>query len=296
MSARTDRQTVFVKPADAGHSPGHVRAFVGPRVRASVCFVAWLAGAGLAGASKADLARARLLYNERQFDAAIEAATLARETPETADAAAVVLARAHLERYRERVDPADLAAARVALAAVRPMVLELRDRVEFLLGLGASLFLEDEFGAAAEVFESGLGLAESADRALSDAMLDWWGSALERRAAGAAREWRVAAFHHLLERMKEVLSANPGSAVAGYWVVVAARGIGDADRAWSAAVAGWVRARLAGEQAAMLRADLDRLVQEGIIPDRVRPLPSDRRVQAELDLRAEWELIKQRWQ
>jgi hypothetical protein len=125
------------------------------RVRAALCCLAWVAGVGLADASRADLARARLLYNERQFDAAIEAARLARDTPETADAAAVVLARAHLERYRERVDPADLAAARAALAAVRPMALEARDRAEFLLGLGASLFLEDEFGAAADVFESG---------------------------------------------------------------------------------------------------------------------------------------------
>ncbi len=235
-------------------------------------------------------------YNERQFDGAIEAATLARQTPETSDAAAVVLARAHLERYRERVDPADLAAARAALAAVRPVVLDARDRVEFLLALGGSLFLEDEFGAAAEVFQSGLEQAKAADRALRDAMFDWWGSSVERHAAGAAREWRIVAFTRLGERMNEELAENPGSAIAGYWVVVAARGSGDVERAWSAAVAGWVRARLAGEQAAMLRADLDRLVQHGIIPDRVRPLPPDQRAQAELDLRAEWEVVKQKWQ
>jgi hypothetical protein len=296
MNGRSHAKPGKEQPVARDGSTGQFRRYARARVRVALCCLVWVAGAGLADASRADLARARLLYNERQFDAAIEAATLARDTPETADAAAVVLARAHLERYRERVDPADLAAARAALAAVRPMALEARDRAEFLLGLGASLFLEDEFGAAADVFESGLRLAQAADRALSDAMLDWWGSALERRAAGAAREWRVSDFAHLRDRMSEELAENPGSAVAGYWVVVAARGIGDADQAWSAAVAGWVRARLAGEQAAMLRADLDRLVQEGIIPDRVRPLPPDQRVQAELDLRAEWELIKQRWQ
>src|SRR5262245_26149468 len=62
------------------------------------------------GATRADLARARSFYNARQFDQAIEAATLALRTPATAPAATVVLARAHLERYRERADPADLSA------------------------------------------------------------------------------------------------------------------------------------------------------------------------------------------
>lgn len=264
--------------------------------RASLVALALLFATPLAAsATRADLARARALYNERQFDAAIASAELARQTPETADAAAVVLARAHLERYRERVDPADLAAARDALAAVRPVALEPRGRIEFLMTQGASLFLEDEFGAAAEIFESGLVQAQI-DPHLRDSMLDWWGSAVERQAAGSDRETRLAAFERLGERMMQELQANPASAAAGYWVVVAARGTEQALEAWNAAIAGWVRARLAGEQAAMLRADLDRLVQQGIIPDRVRPLPAEQRTQAELDLRAEWELIKQKWQ
>src|SRR5687767_12099748 len=83
-----------------------------------------------AAATRAELARARSLYNQRLFDEAIEAADLARKTPETADAATVVLARAHLERYRERVDPTDLSAARTALAAVKPAGLDARDRLE----------------------------------------------------------------------------------------------------------------------------------------------------------------------
>lgn len=248
-----------------------------------------------AAATRADLARARTLYNQRQFDGAIEAADLARQTPDTADAAAVVLARAHLERYRERVDPADLSAARTALAAVKPAGLDGRDRLEFLIALGASLFLEDDFGAAAEVFSSGLGRAEALDPALYEAFLDWWGSAIERQAAVAERTRRVAMFERLSERMNDELSRNPSSAVAGYWVVVAARGVGDPLRAWDAAVASWVRARLAGERTASLRADLDRIVREGIIPDRVRDLPIDQRAQAESELRAEWELVKEKW-
>ncbi len=55
-----------------------------------------------AQAQRADLATARALYNQRQFDAAIEAAIAARARPATADSAAILQARAHLERYRER--------------------------------------------------------------------------------------------------------------------------------------------------------------------------------------------------
>lgn len=248
-----------------------------------------------AAATRADLLRARTLYNDRQFDEAIEAADLARKTPETADAASVVMARAHLERYRERVDPADLSAARAALAAVKPGGLDGRDRLEFLIALGASLFLEDDFGAAAEIFASGLGRAEAADPLVYESLLDWWGSAVERQGAIADRDRRMAVFGRLADRMTAELARNPSSAVAGYWVVVASRGVGDPMRAWDAAVASWVRARLAGERTSALRADLDRVVREGIIPDRVRDLPVDQRAQAESELRAEWELVKEKW-
>ena len=95
--------------------------------------------------------------------------------------------------------------------------------------------------------------------------------------------------------MTRELARNPGSAAGAYWAVVAARGAGDARGAWDAAVAAWVRARLAGSRSAQLRADLDKLVLEGIIPDRVRALPQERRGQAEADLRTEWAILKERW-
>ncbi len=246
-------------------------------------------------ASRSDLARARALYNERQFDQAIEAARLAGESPETRDAAAVVLARALLERYRERVDPADLGAAREALGSVRAMLLEERERVEYLLALGQALFLEDEFGAAAAVFESGVEMARTADPELGDAMVDWWGSAAERQADTEGRARREASFAILATRMAEELKRAPGSASASYWLAAARRGSGDAPGAWHAAIAGWVRARLAGERAATLRADLDKLMVQGIIPDRVKDVPEADRASAESQLRAEWELVKERW-
>jgi hypothetical protein len=95
--------------------------------------------------------------------------------------------------------------------------------------------------------------------------------------------------------MTRELARHPGSAAAAYWIVVGTRGTGDAAAAWDAAIAGWVRARLAGSRSATLRADLDKLVLDGIIPDRVRLLPADRREQAETDLRTEWAVVKERW-
>ncbi|MGH9383649.1 MAG: hypothetical protein ACRD2N_05120 [Vicinamibacterales bacterium] len=246
-------------------------------------------------ATRADLAKARSFYNQRQFDQAIESATAALGTPATSNAATVVLARAHLERYRERADPADLAAARTALGNVITGDLEASDRVDFLLALGQALFLQDDYGAAARLFESGLSSAGEVGPEPLEAMLDWWGSAVERYADSLDRDKRPAAFARLGDRMALELAHNPGSGAAGYWSVVAARGSGDAAAAWDLAIASWVRARLAGKRAASLRADLDKLVLEGIIPDLVRTIPADRRDQEMSLLRAEWELIKQRW-
>ncbi len=45
-----------------------------------------------------------------------------------------------------------------------------------------------------------------------------------------------------------------------------------------------------GDQTAAFRSDINRLVLEGIIPDRVRPLPAEQRELAQAQLKAEWEL------
>jgi hypothetical protein len=246
-------------------------------------------------ASREDLARALALYNERQFDQAIDAATMARKSPETRDAAAVVLARAHLERYREQVDPADLGAAREALGSVRTAVLDSRTRLEYLVALGQALFLEDEFGAAANLFGSAVAPARAVDSQLEESIVDWWGSAMERRAALAETEIREELFAGLACDMQNALAQNPESAAAVYWIAAALRGAGESSKAWDAAASGWVRARLAGERSAGLRADLDKLVLQGIIPDRVKLLPPLERAAAESQLRADWELIKERW-
>jgi hypothetical protein len=250
---------------------------------------------GSAAAQRPELARARSLYNQRQFDEAIEAASIAQKHPGTADAAAVVLARAHLERYRERANPDDLAAARIALGTVRVSNLDTRDGIDLLMALGEALFFEDDFGAAAEILESGMSRAAAMAPELGEAMLEWWGSAVERHADALDREARLPEFRKLRDRMARELARNPSSSAAAYWLVVGTRGAGEPGAAWDAAIAGWVRARLAGARSASLRADLDKLVLQGIIPDRVRAMAAEKRAQAESDLRAEWAVVKERW-
>ena len=243
---------------------------------------------------RAELARARTAYNARNFDEAIAAAAAARKAPETSDVAAIVLGRAHLERYRERADPSDLITAREVLGTVRTMALEERDQVELLLAFGEALFLEDEFGAAAAIFESGIPRA-SIDPQLREAMLEWWGSATERLASAAVPDLRRKHFLHLAERMAAELAGTPSSPAANYWVVAGLRGAGELQHAWDAAVAGWVRARLAGDRSPTLRADLDRVVMQGIIPDRAGRMAPDQREKAASQMRADWELLKERW-
>ena len=244
---------------------------------------------------RAELARARSAYNQQQFDEAIAAALTAQKVGATADAATVVLSRSYLERYRLRANPADLAAARAQLGTVRVSNLDSRDHVDFMMALGEALFFEDDFGAAAAMFESGIDIALAQGATTGEAMLDWWGSAIERQAELLERDQRAVVFGRMRDRMTRELARNPASAAAAYWSVVAARGAGDALGAWDAAIAAWVRGRLAGSRSAQLRADLDKLVLEGIIPDRVRALPQERRGQAESDLRTEWAILKERW-
>ena len=100
----------------------------------------------------------------------------------------------------------------------------------------------------------------------------------------------------ILLRMEDELRREDRSAVASYWLPAAARGANDLDRAWGAALAGWVRAPLTGSAGAKLRADLDRLVSGVIIPERARQLslPADQRA-AMAALQQEWEDVKEKY-
>ena len=244
----------------------------------------------LLAAADDPLARARLLYNQRQFAAAVSAAEQARLVPSRAASADLIAARAYLERFRESATPDDLTNARERLRWLDPRRFAAAECIEFIVGLGEALYFGGSFGAAADIFES---LLVGQDELLADArerVLDWWATALDREARLRLATGRTMVYQRIYDRMQEETGHRPASATAAHWLSAAARGQGDFQAAWDAAQAGWVRAPLAGDQGAALRADLDRLVLRGIVPDRAKALaqPPDA-------LRLEWDRFKERW-
>src|SRR4029077_2012701 len=99
------------------------------------------------------LARARQLYNQRQFLEAVNAAEQARQLPAHADLADLVAARDYLERFRESAAGDDPAYARARRSRLDPAKFPPRERAEYIVGLGEALFFDDSYGAAAAVFD-----------------------------------------------------------------------------------------------------------------------------------------------
>lgn len=252
--------------------------------------------ASMAAGPRDALSRARQLYNLQQYDAAIDAASQARRAPNLADAADLVSARAYLERFRRSASGADLTAARDALARIQAAQLAPIERVELMVALAESLYLDDRAGAAAEEFEIALGHVDPRSAGSRERILDWWASAMDRQAQLGPEPERRALYTRLVGKMEEEVRQNPGSAVASYWLVAGARGRGDLERAWDAAVAGWVRASLAGSDAASLRSELDRIVSQAILPERARQMSArGDSVQAVAAMRREWDTLKMMW-
>ena len=247
----------------------------------------------LGAAPQNPLVRARELYNQQQYDAAIAAAREARARPELSEVAAVVLGRAHLERYRISSDAADLVAARENLVGVEAARLAARERLELLTGLGQLLYFEGHYGAAAELFGAALGGA-AGDAASRESVLDWWAMALDHEAQGSGDAERRHLYTRMLERVEPAAAGEQPSAAAMYWVAAAAAGMDDFGRAWHAAIAAWVRAPLAPGPRASLRADLERLVQQVVIPGRAVTLaPSADPKHTIADMQSEWTAIKE---
>jgi hypothetical protein len=259
-------------------------------------FIVFLGGLAAPARASDQLAEARKQYNLGQYDAAEKLARDELTVPEHADAARVVLGRVQLERYRQSADPADLAAARESLRAVDPLALDAREQVEYTIGLGEALYLEDRFGAAGQLFESVLARSTVLGASAHERVLDWWATAMDRQAQTRPVEERAPVYAAILQRMRDEIAQYPGSAAAGYWLAAGARGSGDLEGAWQAAVAGWVRAALAEDRGAALRADLDRLVVQAILPERASrlPKPADTK-QALMVMLTEWEAFKGAW-
>ena len=236
------------------------------------------------------LARARQLYNQQQYEDAVNAAEQARLSPAHADAADLVAARAYLERYRLSEASDDLSNARIRLGRLDPTKFEPRERVEYLIGLGEALYCDGAFGAAADVFESVLRGTETIASEQRERVLDWWADALDHDARPRPDIDRQAVYRRVRTRMDEELAMRPGNAAAAYWDAAAARAQGDLQAAWDAAEAAWVRSPLSSDGGVRLRGDIDTLMQRGVIPDRAKLMgvPPQR-------LQTEWDQFKERW-
>jgi hypothetical protein len=243
------------------------------------------------------LARARQAYNDGNHTAAIVAALEARADARVADAANIVMARAYLERFRNGADRQDLDSAREALQSVQPARLAPRDRLDLAVGMAETLYLEGAYGAAAEMFEPLLRAAIDLGPRARERVLDWWASAVDAEARTRPNAERAPYYRRIVEEMELELKQDSGLGVASYWLAAASLGMGDVQRAWQAAIAGWVRASFAADGGSTIRQDLDRLVIEAIIPDRIRllSLPAREVADATVGLRSEWDVLKQKW-
>lgn len=253
-----------------------------------------LAASGVSAQPNA-LARARQQYNARQYDAAIAAAAEAQKVPALADAASIVFARAHLEQFRQTSTSTHLASARAALLGVDAARLKARDTTELLIALGEIAYFDGQLSAAAELFELALGRSGEIDAVQRDRLVDWWAGALDLEAQHGPDAERRPVYARILKRMEDELSKDDASPAATYWIVAAARGTDDLDRAWGAALAGWIRAPYLGERGASLRADLDRFVTQVLIPERAQHSSATDAKAAAALLQAEWDALKERW-
>jgi tetratricopeptide (TPR) repeat protein len=238
----------------------------------------------------------RQLYNQGRYDQAISAAAKSA-TGASSDVANLLLGRSYLERFRKTRDEADLVAAREALRAVRPAPLSPGDRSDYLVGLGELLYLRESFGPAVEMFRTALDSGRELGPAAAERVFDWWATALDRLAQSGVADDREGIYRGIRDRAIVELGRIPGSIAALYWLAASNRCLGDLTKAYDAAVAGWIRAPFGEERGLALRADLDQLMTEAIIPERVRVIASTDadRERATATLRSAWEAVKRDW-
>jgi len=241
------------------------------------------------------LSRAKQLYNGAQYTEAIEAAADAAKTGDLASAAHLVMARALLERFRQSGNEEDKSAARDALKQVRASDLSDDDRVELIIALGESLYFDGQSGAAAEQFELALAHVDRRASVRRERLLDWWATALDRQSQTATDAVARSLQARIVRRMEEELRTDTGSPVASYWLAAGARASGDVERAWDAAIAGWVRISQSGQRGTGTRGDLDALMTRAIIPDRARLISPSAPDVAAANMRTQWEALKKAW-
>ena len=164
------------------------------------------------------------------------------------DEASLIVARAHLERFRQTRDAHNLSDGaggaarhrRHAAVAAQPGRVHAGPGPVAVPGATSS-------GAAAELFDSALGPRRrpGAGGARSRARLV--GDRHRSAGAGRPRAPRGALPAHRRPDGRRASRCSPGSTAAGYWLAAAARSLGDTERAWHAALAGYAaRERGAG--------------------------------------------------
>ena len=249
-----------------------------------------------AATAKAQLAQAVDQFAEGQFEAAERSAARAREAQPSSEGA-LIIARCALERFRKSADAATLDEGLAALRGLDGETLTPRGRVDLIAGLAMGLYMSGEFRAAADLFSTVFDRAGSFDPAMRDSLLDWWATSLARHAQSQPAGDRVTLYEQIRTAMVDEVRRDPGSIAASYWSVAALRGAGELDRAWDAAVAGWVRAQLCRDGGAALRHALDRLMADNIIPERAQRLAGGTSTpeQVQILLGAEWQSLKDKW-
>lgn len=242
------------------------------------------------------LARARQHYNAGRYDEAISAATEVVAHPGAGQSEAnLLLGRALLERHRTSRTAEDLAGARTALRAVDASGLNDRGRIDLVVGLGEALYLDGQYRPAAGLLEPVLEQMGLLTAPAREQVVDWWATAMDRYAQTRPPEDRADIYDGISARLRTHLGRYPDSSAASYWLPAAALARGDLDLAWDLALAGWVRSSMAPDKGVALRADLDRLVTQALIPERVKRLSDETDGGAATRFAAEWEEAKGRW-
>ena len=241
------------------------------------------------------LGEARRLYNAASYDDAERAARAAAAVPATENSARVVLGRILLERFRQTASDVHLEEARSTLRSANPGALDNRERIELMLGLAEGLYLEDRFAPAAEMFEPIITSSDALGAAAHEHVLDWWAAALDQYAASRPLAERSSIYQRITARVSAELTRDPACGPASYWLVAAARGAGDIDGAWGKALAAWLRAPFTRDRGAALRADLDRLVIQALIPERALKITVRDVMQTTATLTSDWESFKAAW-
>lgn len=242
------------------------------------------------------MSRARQLYNAGQYDEAITAAREAAARPATHSEASLLLGRALLERHRASRTPEDLSAARTSFRSVDVASLSDRGRLDLVVGLGEALYLDGQYRSAAGLLEPALEQMGLLPPEAREQVVDWWATAMDRYAQTRPPGERDGVYTAISDRMRLHLGRYADSSAASYWLPAAALASGDLDLAWDLALAGWVRSILAPDKGVALRADLDRLVTQALIPERVKRMPDEPDAAgAATRFTTEWAEAKSRW-